>query len=187
MRSATPTKSRDLETNIIEALDTETKEKELLTTQERRAYKRFKMSGKTAKEIETYLYNTRISIFEDEVDRLSSMVGCRRGKAVLTNKGIRDKMLRESRRDGKSIVNTYNYRLISKIKSLGSITWSKALIELTDWKRGKDAFKMNQVAEWTISKTKHEAAKEFFDRNPMLSGGSAVLKGPRPAKEPSRS
>lgn len=173
-----------------EALNLDGAKSKLSTKMEVRAYNKFRMKTRVQDSLEKVLFSQRVAAFEEEVDTLLGLTGCRKESGSLTNVPIRDRLLSESVSDAGSIVNTHSVHLVGAIlrisKENKSPTWQDYVVGLTEWQRTRDTFKVKQVSTWTVNRVRHEAAQEFYGRNFALLSvqGSVILRGPLPAKEP---
>ncbi len=155
-----------------------------LIKEDKTLYEKYKLTN--TKQMWALLKSFRIRQFESALEKFSEEAGCK-VKAELTNNKILREFGVQSRKDARSIVNTFNYELVGRIAKLDeALTLQEKSDNIEAWITERQRRKWVQVSQWTSGKVKHKAAGEFFTRNGkhFEEGGFAELQGPYPAKEP---
>jgi hypothetical protein len=123
------------------------------------------------------LLKLRRSGYENELTMQAAKVGCAGRIGRLGNNAIMNDLNQDSLSDARSIVNTYNFDLYSKIMSIRAEHPKANRFHynayLRDWTREREKWKDAQVTQHATNSARSRALADFYANNNAF--GSAVL------------
>ena len=127
--------------------------------------------------IRSELLKTSRRVYEQELTMQAARVGCT-GQGRLGNNPTLTELSDQARADAENIVNTYNFDLAAAIVQIrkdapraNRNTYAKRLAE---WEKKRNAWKSQQIAEWTEGIARVKAQQDFYRFNNLDGVGEVV-------------
>lgn len=139
-----------------------------------------RMDGWDMEEYRVKLLKLRRSTYESELTMQAAKVGCPGRVGRLGNNAILNSLNADSLEDAKSIVNTYNHDLYSKIMSIRAehpkANRNHYAAYLREWSAEREKWKNTQVTQYTTNSARSKAQTDFYANN---SGFGTATMQPR--------